>query len=77
MQPLPLLAGMLAVLATAGTAAAQAALTGAGATFPNPIYSRWFDAYAKKTGVKKLDTAGCVFVEEIEDWIETQIGEGS
>jgi phosphate transport system substrate-binding protein len=52
MQPLPLLAGMLAVLATAGTAAAQAALTGAGATFPNPIYSRWFDAYAKKTGVK-------------------------
>jgi phosphate transport system substrate-binding protein len=46
------LAGMLAVLATAGTAAAQTALTGAGATFPNPIYSRWFDAYAKQTGVK-------------------------
>src|SRR3954466_11526647 len=31
----------------------------------------------KKTGVKKLDTAGCVFVEDVEDWIETQIGEGS
>jgi len=28
------------------------ALTGAGATFPNPIYSKWFDAYAKKTGVQ-------------------------
>src|SRR5687768_2380637 len=31
---------------------AQAALNGAGATFPNPIYTKWFDAYAKKTGVK-------------------------
>jgi phosphate transport system substrate-binding protein len=29
-----------------------AALTGAGATFPNPIYSKWFDTYATKTGVK-------------------------
>jgi len=27
-------------------------LTGAGATFPYPIYSKWFDAYAKATGVK-------------------------
>src|SRR5687768_12685740 len=31
---------------------AQAALNGAGATFPNPIYTKWFDAYAKKTGIK-------------------------
>jgi phosphate transport system substrate-binding protein len=29
-----------------------AALTGAGATFPNPIYSKWFDAYARETGVR-------------------------
>jgi phosphate transport system substrate-binding protein len=29
-----------------------AALTGAGATFPNPIYTKWFDAYAKRTGVR-------------------------
>jgi phosphate transport system substrate-binding protein len=29
-----------------------AGLTGAGATFPNPIYTKWFDAYAKKTGVR-------------------------
>ncbi len=30
----------------------SAALTGAGATFPNPIYTKWFDAYAKQTGVR-------------------------
>jgi phosphate transport system substrate-binding protein len=28
------------------------ALTGAGATFPNPIYTKWFDEYATKTGVR-------------------------
>src|SRR5512132_684067 len=27
-------------------------LTGAGATFPYPIYSKWFSDYAKETGVK-------------------------
>jgi phosphate transport system substrate-binding protein len=27
-------------------------LTGAGATFPNPIYSKWFNDYATKTSVK-------------------------
>ncbi|HEX5385845.1 MAG TPA: phosphate ABC transporter substrate-binding protein PstS [Gemmatimonadales bacterium] len=27
-------------------------LTGAGATFPYPIYARWFDAYAKQIGVR-------------------------
>jgi phosphate transport system substrate-binding protein len=43
---------------TAGAAGAStstdgaAALTGAGATFPNPIYTKWFDAYAKQTGVR-------------------------
>jgi phosphate transport system substrate-binding protein len=39
------------ILATAAPAAAQS-ITGAGATFPNPIYTKWFDAYSKKTGVK-------------------------
>jgi phosphate transport system substrate-binding protein len=29
-----------------------AMLTGAGATFPNPIYAKWFDAYARETGVR-------------------------
>ena len=41
-----------AALLCAGPLAAQTALTGAGATFPNPIYSKWFDAYNKKTGVQ-------------------------
>ncbi|MDQ3207681.1 MAG: phosphate ABC transporter substrate-binding protein PstS [Gemmatimonadota bacterium] len=27
-------------------------LTGAGATFPAPLYTKWFDAYAKETGVR-------------------------
>jgi phosphate transport system substrate-binding protein len=42
----------------AGTPAAQTAttsgsdLTGAGATFPYPLYSKWFSDYATKTGVK-------------------------
>ncbi len=27
-------------------------LTGAGATFPTPLYSKWFSSYAAKTGVK-------------------------
>jgi phosphate transport system substrate-binding protein len=35
---------------TATTSGAD--LTGAGATFPAPLYSKWFDAYATKTGVK-------------------------
>ncbi|HXW97934.1 MAG TPA: phosphate ABC transporter substrate-binding protein PstS [Gemmatimonadales bacterium] len=42
----------LALVAGAGAASAQVALTGAGATFPNPIYSKWFDAYHKATGVQ-------------------------
>ena len=43
---------------TAGAAApaqstsSGADLTGAGATFPQPLYSKWFDTYATKTGVK-------------------------
>jgi len=37
-----------------GSAAPVAAttLTGAGATFPYPLYSKWFDVYQQKTGVK-------------------------
>jgi phosphate transport system substrate-binding protein len=43
----------LAVAALAGPAAPAVAqsLTGAGATFPYPIYSKWFDTYRQKTGV--------------------------
>ena len=44
------LTAVLAVAVTQGAAAQR--LTGAGATFPNPIYSKWFDAYKKKTGIE-------------------------
>jgi phosphate transport system substrate-binding protein len=40
-----------AVLA-ASPLAGQTSLTGAGATFPNPIYSKWFDTFHKQTGVQ-------------------------
>ena len=40
-------AGMVAASATAAFAAD---ITGAGATFPFPIYSKWADAYKKETG---------------------------
>ena len=36
----------------AGTALAEVNLTGAGATFPYPLYSKWFDIYQKETGIK-------------------------
>ena len=42
----------LASLIGIGSVSAQVSLTGAGATFPNPIYTKWFDAYNKKTGVQ-------------------------
>ncbi|MGE5151921.1 MAG: phosphate ABC transporter substrate-binding protein PstS [Rhodospirillaceae bacterium] len=41
-----------AALALAGTGvAAGADITGAGATFPYPLYAKWADAYRKETGV--------------------------
>ena len=39
-------------IAPAQSTSSGADLTGAGATFPAPLYSKWFDAYATKTGVK-------------------------
>ncbi len=48
--------GRLAFVALMAGGLAQVAqaqkLTGAGATFPNPIYTKWFDAYNKKTGIQ-------------------------
>ena len=41
---------ILAIVLLAGvtaTASAQMMINGAGATFPYPIYSKWFDEYAK------------------------------
>src|SRR3954447_20563154 len=42
----------LGLLGIPAALTAQADLTGAGATFPYPIYSKWFADYAAKTGVK-------------------------
>jgi phosphate transport system substrate-binding protein len=42
--------GALVLAATAATAQA-ADISGAGATFPYPIYSKWADAYKKATGI--------------------------
>jgi phosphate transport system substrate-binding protein len=41
---------VLGVCASIGAAAQL--INGAGATFPYPIYSKWFDEYQKKTGVR-------------------------
>jgi phosphate transport system substrate-binding protein len=41
--------GALAALAVAGGAQAVD-ITGAGATFPNPVYQKWAEAYKAKTG---------------------------
>lgn len=48
-----LFAGAVASIAAAAsfTAAAQTTITGAGATFPFPIYAKWADEYKKATGV--------------------------
>ena len=44
-------AACVAAVATIATAPARAAdISGAGATFPFPIYSKWADAYKKETG---------------------------
>lgn len=47
------LLSITAVIASAGvaTAAFGADITGAGATFPYPIYAKWADAYKKATGI--------------------------
>src|SRR5438552_11912380 len=43
--------GMLAGAAI-GLGAQAAEINGAGATFPSPIYAKWAEAYAAKTGLK-------------------------
>ena len=41
------LAATIAAALVAGAAAQTVQITGAGATFPNPIYSKWFSEYNK------------------------------
>ena len=48
-----LVTGVAAAMGLASLAAAEAAdITGAGATFPYPVYAKWASAYAKQTGIK-------------------------
>lgn len=50
-SPLLLLAALI-LFAPGSGANAQVALNGAGATFPAPLYTRWFNEYARLTGVQ-------------------------
>src|SRR4249919_1089565 len=45
------LIGAAAFAATLSTPALAVDITGAGATFPYPIYAKWADAYKKETGI--------------------------
>jgi phosphate transport system substrate-binding protein len=47
MKKLPGILGLTIALGLSATASAQMMINGAGATFPYPIYSKWFDEYAK------------------------------
>ncbi|HMI32397.1 MAG TPA: phosphate ABC transporter substrate-binding protein PstS [Candidatus Limnocylindrales bacterium] len=56
-SPAPVLLALGALMLGAFLPAAQAnpgttSLTGAGATFPYPLYSKWFDMYHQKTGIE-------------------------
>jgi phosphate transport system substrate-binding protein len=50
-------AGLALVIGLAGLLFADSPLSinGAGATFPNPIYSKWFDEYHKKFGTIQIN----------------------
>ncbi|MFA6108615.1 MAG: phosphate ABC transporter substrate-binding protein PstS [Candidatus Latescibacterota bacterium] len=48
---------LIAVLSATGSPAATVTdgiLTGAGATFPLPLYERWFDLFGQETGVRAI-----------------------
>src|SRR5947199_10447538 len=47
MTKLPGILGLTVALGLSASASAQMMINGAGATFPYPIYSKWFDEYAK------------------------------
>ena len=41
---------------------AEASLTGAGATFPAPVYAKWADTYQKETGNNRLSLIPLILV---------------
>src|SRR3982074_940047 len=51
MRLFPTLATASVIAAAGLTQAIAADISGAGATFPYPIYAKWADAYKKETGV--------------------------
>src|SRR5262252_5124963 len=51
MRLLPTLATAGVIAAAGFTPAIAADISGAGATFPYPIYAKWADAYKKETGI--------------------------
>ena len=48
---IPYLIMTLVIIFTFSTAAISADITGAGATFPYPVYAKWAEAYKAKTGI--------------------------
>lgn len=54
-RALPIVLGLVLLAALTPVALANtgtSSLTGAGATFPYPLYSKWFDMYHEKTGIE-------------------------
>jgi phosphate transport system substrate-binding protein len=47
MKKLAKILGLMIAMGLSASASAQMMINGAGATFPYPIYSKWFDEYAK------------------------------
>src|SRR5467141_986711 len=47
MTKLPKILGVTIALGLSASASAQMMINGAGATFPYPLYSKWFDEYRK------------------------------
>ena len=52
MNSVRMMASAAVLLAAVTAPAAAQSLTGAGATFPNPIYTKWFDAYNQKNRIQ-------------------------
>src|SRR5690242_20512747 len=52
MKLVPIMIAGCVGLALSGTIALAADISGAGATFPYPIYAKWADAYKKETGIE-------------------------
>jgi len=50
-RSLSIILGLAFALLASDMLRAQTQLNGAGATFPYPIYSKWFDAYSKEHGI--------------------------